>query len=197
MILTAPQRLFTLAALLTIGGVAVLTAVDPDVSVADFISRLNELQQPKKSLGSGLFLLIGIFWIGTIDTLRRSLEPKKLDPWLRYSVLAFAASYLLSLLFPCDAGCPPPTSVNQWLHSTLVWGLSFGPVVFALRLIKTSAFRRLNLACWALLALAIAAFVDALSWQWLPGLWQRLYELSFCVLFALWLSQLNKFSSSD
>ena len=182
----APQILSLIAIGLTLAGISLLTTLDASVQSVDFISLLNAADASNTALANGLFLLLGIFWMGTIDSTRRFLEPQPLDTWLRFSAIAFAASYLLSMIFPCDAGCPPTGSSAQLVHTSLVWLLYCGPAVFAGRLLLSQPDRQSrNLALLLLLVFA-GMQVDALFLRSMPGLWQRIYELLFCWLW--WLS---------
>lgn len=180
-----PLILTAIAATLTIFGVALLTWLDSQLSGAMVISRLNEVGAEHQSFANGLFVLIGIFWIGAIDRTRRDLEPAAMDPWLRYSAMGFAASYLLSMVFPCDEGCTIGGSVSQWLHITLVWALYFGPAVFAARCLMTGAKGLERWLSLGLIALLIVLHVELLVTDWFPGGWQRLYDVFFCLLWWL------------
>lgn len=185
-----PQLLSVIAIGLTLLGVAVLTFIDDQLSMWQVVSRLNELGAQHQSLASGLFFLIGIFWIGALDQTRRWLEPASFDPWLRFAAMAFAASYLLSMVFPCDVGCTPGGSLSQWLHVTLVWGLYYGPLIFALRCLRrfTGLIRVWSVAV-VLAAVILHADLLILGGE-RSGLWQRFYELAFCLLWWWTLSDL-------
>lgn len=185
-----PLLLSAIAIGLTLFGVGLLTGLDSQLSLLDFISRLNEIDAQHQSLANGLFMIKGVFWIGSIDSTRRYLEPKPFDMWLRFSALAFAASYILSMVFPCDAGCPPSGSLNQILHNTLVWVLYAGPAVFAIRLLLTSVKDRLLMSLSGLLLLVFVVMqIDAIFLREWAGLWQRGYDLLFCLLWWLTLKR--------
>jgi hypothetical protein len=179
-----------IAILLTTVGVALFTLLNPYVTGFDYVSRLNEMEMAYQSFGHGLFLLIGIFWMGALDNIRRSLEPKTMDPVLRFSVLAYAASYILSMVFPCDTGCPPSGSLNQLMHSSLVWGLYCGPAVFAVRyLFEKSLARQMKVFSAVILLNFILFQIDVFILHRLAGIFQRLYETAFC---CLWWQVLHK-----
>lgn len=180
--MNAPLLLTLIASVLTVPGVALLTWLDSQLTGADVISRLNEVGAQYQSLGSGLFFIIGIFWIGAIDSTRRYLEPASFDPWLRFSAMAFAASYLLSMVFPCDQGCTAGGSLSQWLHVTLVWALYYGPGVLALRCLLSGVTGILRWLSVALCAVLLVLHVDLLLLQQFAGWWQRSYDLLFCLL---------------
>jgi hypothetical protein len=183
-----PFLLSAIAVGLTLFGVGLLTALDSQLTIFDFISRLNEIDAEHQSLANGVFMIAGVFWIGSIDATRRFMEPKPFDLWLRFSALAFAASYILSMVFPCDTGCPPSGSLNQVLHNTLVWALYAGPAVFAIRLFFSNVRDRL-LTLFSVAVLVVFALmqIDALFLREWAGFWQRLYDLLFCLMwwFAL------------
>jgi hypothetical protein len=182
--MSPPKILSLIAIVLTLVGVATITLINTELNSFQYISRLNEINSQHQALANGLFLIIGIFWMGTIDSTRRWLEPTKFDPWLRFSTVAFAASYILSMVFPCDAGCPPFGSLNQNIHSTLVWFLYAGPMVFALRVILARVGSTLDrILGFIIVVLFLMMQLDALVLKIAPGLWQRLYDLIFC---ALW-----------
>jgi hypothetical protein len=179
----APKILSLIAGMLTLIGVNALTLMSSDLNVLHYVSRLNEVNAEHQALANGLFLMIGVFWMGAIDSTRRWMEPTLFDPWLRFSAIAFAASYILSMVFPCDSGCPPFGSLNQNLHSTIVWGLYIGPFVFAVRSLKAVAFNKLETVCaYCLILLFLLLQIDTLLFHIAPGVWQRLYELMFCGL---------------
>ena len=182
----APQILSLIAIGLTLAGISLLTALDTSVQSVDFISRLNAADAANTALANGLFMLLGIFWMGAIDSTRRFLEPKPLDGWLRFSAIAFAASYLLGMILPCDAGCPPTGSGAQLGYSSLVWLLYCGPALFAGRLLLRQPDRQTRNLALLLLLIFAGLQVDALFLGSMPGLWQRIYELLFCWLW--WLS---------
>lgn len=186
-----PAKTLSLIAItLTLAGVGVVTLLDSQLTALAYISRLNELNAQHQSLANGLFFLIGIFWIGAIDTTRRQLEPKSMDRWLRFSALAFAGSYVLSMVFPCDTGCPPTGSLNQILHSTLVWGLYAGPAVFTGRILWSGTQSNAERGIAILLLLLFALMqLDTLFLHQMPGVWQRGYDAGFCVL---WWMALNR-----
>ena len=181
--MSAPKILSLNAFGLTLAGVGILTLINTNLSSFHYVSRLNEIGAHNQALANGLFLLIGVFWMGSIDATRRWMEPTLFDPWLRFSAIAFAASYILSMVFPCDSGCPPFGSLNQNLHSTIVWGLYAGPLVFALRVLKTSSSSTLDrFLSSSLVILFILMQIDTLFVHIAPGLWQRFYDLLFCSL---------------
>ncbi len=193
--MTKAKLLSAIAIGLTLLGVGLITLLDAYLTAADYVSRLNEVDAEYQALSSGLFLLIGIFWMGSVDSVRRSIEPKKMDPWLRFSVIAFAASYLLSMVFPCDAGCPPSGSLNQILHNSVVWLLYAGPFVFAIRMFFIPGMTRLERAISSpLLGIFVVMQLDVLVWQIAPGALQRGYELLFCLL---WWQHLARISHSS
>ena len=193
--MTKAKLLSSIAIGLTLLGVGLITLLDSNLTIAHYVSRLNEVDAEYQALSSGLFLLIGIFWMGAIDTVRRSIEPKKMDPWLRFSVIAFAASYLLSMVFPCDAGCPPTGSLNQLLHNTLVWLLYAGPFVFAIRVFFLPGMTLTERGiCTPLLGVFVVMQLDVLFWQNGPGVLQRVYEFLFC---WLWWQTLPRLSHSS
>lgn len=159
-------------------------------SALQLINELGALEQGGRSLATGVFLLTGAFWMGSVEAARKQLEPLRLDAWVRFGAIAFAASLIGRLVFPCDLHCPLDGSVTQVLHNTLVWVLYAGALVAGWRLaIEGGAGRVLKLlllVCFVLLQLAF--------WQrsWWPGLWQRGYELSFAGLWLLWLHQITR-----
>ncbi|EAR07606.1 DUF998 domain-containing protein [Reinekea blandensis] len=185
-----PKILSAVTIGLTLIGVAILTLIDEQRTIWHVVSRLNEVGAEHQSLASGLFLLIGVFWIGTLDQTRRWLEPQPFDGWLRFSAMAFAASYLLSMVFPCDEGCKPSGSLSQWLHLTLVWGLYFGPAVFAARALQQYSGLIRGLSIVVILFFAVL-HVDLLFFDGrTSGVWQRAYEAVFCLLWWQVLSRL-------
>jgi hypothetical protein len=191
--MTAPKILSLIAFGLTLFGVGALTLIDTQHTVFDYISRLNEVNASVAQAANGLFFLMAIFWMGSVNTIRRTLEPKKVDAWLMYSAIAFAASYILSVVFPCDEGCPPFGSTNQILHSTLVWCLYGGPVVFAGRLIKLKLVTGWPvILCWSMVSIFLIMQIDTLFIHSMPGVWQRVYDLGFCILWWLTLTHYLK-----
>ncbi len=190
--MNSAKILSSLAIGLTLIGVALLTLLDTQLTSLDYISRLNEIEAQYQSFSNGLFVLIGIFWMGTVDTTRRAIEPEKLSPWLRYGSIAFAASYLLSMVFPCDAGCPPTGSLNQMVHSSLVWLLYAGPAVWSVSIIRAGDRSLLRGVAWGLVSVFGLMQVDTLFVHVAPGLWQRLYDALFCLLWWLNLRQLEQ-----
>jgi hypothetical protein len=188
----APQILSLIAIGLSLAGISLLTALDTSIESGDLIRLLNTEDASHQALASGLFLLLGIFWMGAIDSTRRFLEPRPFDNWLRFSAIAFAASYLLSMLFPCDDGCRPGGSMTQLVHSSLLWLLYGGPAVFAGRLLWAKPERQIrHLAALLLLVFAVLQ-LDVFVFQASPGLWQRIYELLFCWLWWLTLHAIVK-----
>lgn len=154
------------------------------------INELGALEYSGHSLANGAFLLTGAFWMGTIEAVRQQLEPQRLDAWLRFGAIAFAASLIGRLLFPCDRYCSPDGSVTQILHNTLVWVLYAGALIAGWRLPK------LNLSVRLLQWLLLVCFV-LLQWafwhrDFWPGVWQRGYELSFALLWLLWVHHLTR-----
>lgn len=150
-----------------------------------FISELGALDMPGRSIANGVFLLTGAFWMGTVEAARQQLEPQRLDPWLRYGVIAFASASIAGVIFPCDLGCPVDGSVNQTLHNTLVWLLYAGGVVAGMRL--STGRRWADRLLKTLLLLSFLAMQLALlDRQWWPGLFQRGYELCFALLWLAW-----------
>jgi len=187
----APKILSIVAISLSLIGVSVLTLIDGQVTSLDFVSRLNEINAPYQFAANGIFLLLGIFWMGTVDTTRRTFERIGLDSWLRFSVIAYAASYILSMIFPCDAGCPKTGSLNQMIHNSLVWILYAGPAVFAGRIIRITDDRPAKNMAGLLLTVFVILQFDSIIWNIAPGMWQRVYELMFC---WLWWGHLNYLS---
>lgn len=153
-----------------------------------FISELGALDMPNRSMANGAFFLIGAFWMGTTESVRRWLEPAPMDPWIRFGVIAFAASYIGSVVFPCELGCPIGGSINQVVHNTLIWVLYAGAVVAIIRMPlpgSVAAGRLLKvLAVSVFFAMQIAAWQR----QWWPGIWQRAYEVCFVLMWWLWLN---------
>ena len=191
--MAAPYLLSLIAFFLTLVGVNVLTLVDSQLTLMNYISRLNEVNATYQAYANGLFFLIGIFWMGSINTIRRTLEPKQVDSWLMYSAIAFAASYILSVVFPCDEGCPPVGSANQMIHNTLVWVLYAGPAVFAGRVMKLQLFSGWpNYVAKGMLAIFFVMQIDSAMTQFMPGIWQRIYDIGFCGLWWLVLVHYQK-----
>lgn len=186
--MNAPKLLSAIAIFLTLAGTSLLTYLDTQLTLMDFISRLGEVNAQWQSWGNGLFMIAGVFWVGAIDTTRRSLEPEPMDSILRFSALAYAASYLLSVVFPCDEGCPATGSLNQILHNTVVWALFAGPAVFAYRVLRVYPPRIKAYAVFTLLVF-VALQVDTVFFRVWPGLWQRMYEVAFCMMWWQVLSQ--------
>ena len=147
-----------------------------------------------RSLVNGLFLLSGAFWMGTVEAARKQLEPQRLAPWLRFGVIAFAASLIGRMIFPCDLNCPLDGSATQLVHNTLVWVLYAGALIAGWRVPNlTLAVRLLKwllLVCFVLLQWA---FWHRDAW---PGLWQRGYELSFAVLWLIWVHYITRVQSA-
>ena len=158
------------------------------------INELGALEHSGRSLANGLFLLSGAFWMGTVEAARKQLEPQRLDPWLRFGVIAFAASLIGRMIFPCDLNCPLDGSATQLVHNTLVWVLYAGALIAGWRVPNlTLAVRLLKwllLVCFVLLQWA---FWHRDAW---PGLWQRGYELSFAVLWLIWVHYITRVQSA-
>lgn len=187
---TKAMMLSILAALLLVALPWVLGARVPDYSSAQFISELGALDMPNRSAANGAFLLIGAFWMGAVEAARKALEPVKMDPWVRFGGIAFAASYIASVVFPCDLGCPATGSSNQLIHSTLIWGLSAGAVVSGVRLVPSTSVKGMRVLKGTLVLTFLVLQLAAWQRNWLPGLWQRLFELNFAVLWVLWVWRL-------
>lgn len=190
--MNAPQILSIIAISITLLGTSLLTYLDTELTLMDFISRLGEMDAQWQSWGNGLFMIAGVFWVGAIDTTRRWLEPESMDSVLRFSALAYAASYLLSVVFPCDEGCPATGSLNQWVHSSLVWLLFAGPAVFAIRVLQRYPARVKAYAFFTLLVFVLLQ-VDTVLFRVWPGLWQRMYEAAFCMM---WWQVLRQWSET-
>ncbi|WP_157954347.1 DUF998 domain-containing protein [Saccharospirillum mangrovi] len=177
-----------LAALLLVGLPWLLGAVQPDYRLAQLINELGALDQPGRSLANGTFLLCGAFWMGSVEAVRKQLEPRPMDAWVRFGVIAFAASLIGRMVFPCDLNCPPSGSVTQLVHNSLLWVLYAGAMVAGWRLALAGRLAWLLkialLVCFVLLQLSF--------WQrdWWPGLWQRGYELAFAALWVSWVQAL-------
>lgn len=178
----AVRLLSSFAIAFTLAGVALLTWLDVNAGVFDVIGRLNEVNAPQQALANGLFLIAGVFWVGAVDTTRRTLEPVKMDSVLRFSVIAFAASYILRMVFPCDVGCPAGGSVSQWLQTTFVWLLYSGPAVFAVQLWRQTESTMTRQFASLVLLVFVVMQLDNFFLQIAPGVWQRVYELLFCWL---------------
>lgn len=178
-----------LAALLLVGLPLWLT-FSAGQPFTQLINTLGALDQPGRSIANGVFLLTGAFWMGSVEAVRKQLEPQAMDAWVRFGVIAFAASLIARLVFPCDQSCPLDGSTNQLVHNTLVWVLYSGALVVAWRLPLSGTWARL------LQAAAVICFV-LLQWafwhrQAWPGLWQRGYELAFALLWWLWVERLAR-----
>ncbi|MHA7879448.1 MAG: DUF998 domain-containing protein [Saccharospirillum sp.] len=164
----------------------------PNYAPSQFISELGALDAPSRSLANGAFFLIGAFWMGTVEAVRKQLEPAPMDRFVRFGAIGFAASYIISVVFPCDAGCPVDGSVSQWLHNTLIWVLYAGAMLAAARLRTPAApavgavLKGLMLLCFVLLQ------YSAIDRDWAPGYWQRGYEACFAVLWLLWVLPLSR-----
>lgn len=184
------KMLSVLATLLMVGLPLALGSVTPGYSSVQFISELGALDMPNRSAANGAFFLIGAFWMGAVEATRKSLEPNKMDPWIRFGVIAFAASYIGSVVFPCDLGCPVSGSSNQLIHSTLIWVLYAGAVVAGVRMIAGPSAKGMRVLKAVLVVVFLAMQVAAWERQWLPGLWQRLYELIFAVVWLFWVYRL-------
>jgi hypothetical protein len=182
--------LSVLAVLLMVGLPLVLGVAVPNYSSAQFISELGALDMPNRSAANGAFLLTGAFWMGAVETTRRSVEPHKMDPWIRFGVIAFAASYIGSVVFPCDLGCPVSDSGSQLIHNTLLWVLYAGAVLAGVRMMPSPSVKGMRALKVTLVLAFLAMQFAAWERQWLPGLWQRLYELNFAVLWLLWVYRL-------
>ncbi|WP_146171239.1 DUF998 domain-containing protein [Saccharospirillum sp. MSK14-1] len=154
------------------------------------INERGALEYSERSLANGVFLLIGAFWMGTVEAVRKFHEPQRMDPWVRFGVIAFAASLIGRMVFPCDLSCPLQGSVTQLLHNTLVWVLYAGALVAGWRLTLMTVLGRVLkwvlLVCFVLLQLA---FWQRNAW---PGVWQLGYEWSFAVLWLLWVYQTTR-----
>lgn len=159
-------------------------------SITRFISELGALNMPNRSLANGAFFLIGAFWMGTVEAVRKSVEPARLDPWVRFGVIAFAASYIGSVVFPCDLKCPLVGSPSQIIHNTLIWALYAGAVFAGVRLPFSSARIPVRALKTALVVFFLAMQVASWQRQWWPGIWQRGYELCFVTLWLMWIYQL-------
>lgn len=173
-----------LAALLLVVLPWLLGAVQPDYHFTQLINELGALNQPGRSLATGAFLLCGAFWMGSVEAVRKTLEPQPMDAWVRFGVIAFAASLIGRMVFPCDLTCPPTGSANQLVHNSLLWVLYAGALVAGWRLALSGRLAWLVkivlLVCFVLLQLSF--------WQrdWWPGLWQRGYETAFAILWVIW-----------
>lgn len=161
-------------------------------SLTGFISELGALNMPSRSLANGAFFLIGAFWMGTVESVRKSLEPADMDPWIRFGVIAFAGSYIGSVIFPCDYGCPTIGSFNQIIHNTLIWALYAGGVFAGMRLQIASAKQAALILKAALVICFLATQLAAWQRHWWPGVWQRGYELSFVALWLMWIGELRR-----
>lgn len=187
-----PTHLISLCAFATtLLGPAVLTLADANTSWLDDSYRVAAADVPWQSLAAGIFLLSGIFWIGAIDKVRRALEPTPMDGVLRFSALAFGASYLFRILLPCQASCPAEGSSGQWLYRFIVWALYVGAGVFAHRTWQQAAGPMKSCALGVLGALVLMLGLGVL-FSFGLGLWQRLYEALFCLLWWQWLTQWRK-----
>ncbi len=163
----------------------ILGARIPNYDATRFISELGALDTPGRSLANGAFFLIGAFWMGAVEATRKALEPAPMDPWIRFGVIGFAASYIGSVVFPCDYHCPVGGSVNQFIHNTLIWVLYAGACVAGVRMKLNQPGALLLRICLVLCFLGM----QLAAWQreWAPGLWQRGYEYLFVALWWLWL----------
>ncbi|MEX1213914.1 DUF998 domain-containing protein [Saccharospirillum sp.] len=179
-----------LAAILLVTLPWVLGSQVPGYSSAQFISELGALDMPNRSVANGAFLLVGAFWMGAVEATRKALEPGKMDPWVRFGVIAFAASYIVSVVFPCDLGCPATGSGSQLIHSTVIWVLSAGAVVSGVKLVPLPSVKGMRVLKGTLVLAFLVLQLAAWQREWLPGLWQRLFELNFAVLWVLWVWRL-------
>lgn len=184
------MMLSILAAVLLVALPWVLGSQVPGYSSARFISELGAFDMPNRSVANGAFLLIGAFWMGAVEATRKALEPAKMDPWVRFGAIAFAASYIASVVFPCDLGCPATGSGSQLVHSTLIWVLSAGAVVAGVKLSPVPSIKGMRVLKGTLLLFFLVMQLAAWQRDWLPGVWQRLFELNFAVLWVLWLWRL-------
>jgi hypothetical protein len=184
------KMLSVLAAMLMIGLPIALGIATPGYSSVRFISELGALDMPNRSAANGAFLLIGAFWMGAVEATRKSLEPDKMDPWIRFGAIAFAASYIGSVVFPCDLGCPVTGSGSQLIHNTLIWVLYAGAVLAGIRMMASPSVKGMRALKVTLVLAFLVMQLAAWERQWLPGLWQRLYELNFAVLWLLWVVRL-------
>jgi hypothetical protein len=159
-------------------------------ATTQLINELGALDYSGRSLANGAFLLSGAFWMGTVEAVRKQLEPQRLDAWLRFGTIAFAASLIGRMVFPCDLNCPLDGSVTQLVHNTLVWVLYAGALIAGWRLpnlnVTVALLKGLLLACFVLLQWG---FWHRDGW---PGLWQRGYEASFAVLWLIWVHHLTR-----
>lgn len=187
---TKAMMLSMLATLLLVALPWVLGARVPGYSSVQFISELGAIDMPNRSAANGAFLLIGAFWMGAVEAARKALEPNKIDPWVRFGAIAFAASYIGSVVFPCDLGCPVSGSANQLIHSTLIWVLSAGAVVSGVRLVPATSVKGMSALKVTLVLTFLVLQVAAWQRDWYPGVWQRLFELNFAVLWVLWVWRL-------
>lgn len=184
------MMLSILAAVLLVALPWVLGFQVPGYSSARFISELGAFDMPNRSVANGAFLLIGAFWMGAVEAARKALEPVKMDPWVRFGAIAFAASYIGSVVFPCDLGCPATGSGSQLVHSTLIWVLSAGAVVAGVKLHPVPSIKGMRVLKGTLVLLFLVMQLAAWQRDWLPGVWQRLFELNFAVLWVLWVWRL-------
>lgn len=193
---TKAGLLSVLSAVLLVGLPWLLGWQVPDYRPSQFISELGALDTPNRSIANGAFFLIGAFWMGAVEAVRKQLEPKPMDPFIRFGVIAFAASYIGSVVFPCDAGCPVEGSASQWVHNTLLWVLYAGAMVAVARMPIAVP----PLVSRALKMLMLLTFV-MLQWtaiyrDWAPGYWQRGYEAFFVIFWLLWVLPMT-FSNRD
>lgn len=183
---TKASLLSVLSAVMLVGLPWLLGWQVPDYRPSQFISELGALDTPNRSIANGAFFLIGAFWMGTVEAVRKQLEPRPMDPFVRFGVIAFAASYIGSVVFPCDAGCPVDGSASQWVHNTVLWVLYAGAMVAVARMpIRVAPLigRVLKLA---MLVTFVMMQWAAIERDWAPGYWQRAYEALFVVFWLLW-----------
>lgn len=180
------MMLSMLAAVLLVALPLVLGLRVPDYQPSQFISELGALDMPGRSAANGAFMLIGAFWMGAIEAVRKAQEPVGIDPWVRFGAVAFALSYIGSVVFPCDIGCPISGSANQVIHNTVLWVLNAGAVVAGVRISPSPSIKGMRVLKGTLVLVFLIMQVTAWERQWWPGIWQRLFELNFAILWLLW-----------
>lgn len=182
------KRLLLIAGLLMILGLTVLRWLDPEVSVFSDIHGPAAFSDRYQAFANGLFLVIGVFWVGAVDSVRKALNPLPFDNWLRFSGLAFAASFLLSVLLPAQSGA---------LSGVLYLFLYLSAIPFAIRTIILPVNPWLKRLASAQLVLVAITLFEAIVTQWQPGLWLRAYEVVYVALWWLTIEHWLPASRSD
>lgn len=182
------KRLMLIAGLMMLLGLGVLRWLDPQVSILSLTHGPAAFSDPFQAFANGLFLVIGVFWVGAVDSVRKALNPLPFDNVLRFSGLAFGASFLLSVLLPSQTG---------GLSGILYVCFYFSAIPFALRTILQPVHPVLKRLAGAQLVIVAIILFETWVTQWQLGLWLRVYEVGYVGLWWLTIEHWLPASRSD